>query len=104
MSDAVGHDINYISYAGVLGMTGPPGGPVCPPGVQVGDLGGATLLGIGILAALYSATTTGRGSRVEVAMYDAALAWTSIHAGEHWASGAVPDPGRMLLNGRYPCY
>jgi crotonobetainyl-CoA:carnitine CoA-transferase CaiB-like acyl-CoA transferase len=37
-------------------------------------------------------------------MYDAALAWTSIHAGEYWASGHVPDPGRMLLNGRYPCY
>ena len=37
-------------------------------------------------------------------MYDAALAWTSIHAGELWASGHVPDPGRMLLNGRYPCY
>ncbi len=104
MRDAAGHDINYISYAGVLGMTGPPGGPVCPPGVQVGDLGGATLLGIGMLAALYSAATTGQGSRVEVAMYDAALAWTSIHAGEYWASGHVPDPGRMLLNGRYPCY
>ena len=104
MRDAVGHDINYISYAGVVGMTGPPGGPVCPPGVQVGDLGGATLLGIGILAALYAATTTGQGSRVEVAMYDAALAWTSIHAGEHWASGQVPDPGRTLLNGKYPCY
>jgi crotonobetainyl-CoA:carnitine CoA-transferase CaiB-like acyl-CoA transferase len=104
MRDAAGHDINYISYAGVLGMTGPPGGPVCPPGVQVGDLGGATILGIGLLAALHGATTSGQGSHVEVAMYDAALAWTSIHAGEFWASGHVPDPGRMLLNGRYPCY
>jgi len=104
MRDIAGHDINYISYAGVLGMTGPPGGPVCPPGVQVGDLGGATILGIGLLAALYSADRTGRGSRVEVAMYDAALAWTSIHAGELWASGEVPDPGEMLLNGKYPCY
>jgi alpha-methylacyl-CoA racemase len=104
LSGVAGHDINYISYAGVLGMTGPPGGPVCPPGVQVGDLGGATILGIGLLAALYSAGRTGRGSLVEVAMYDAALAWTSIHAGEFWASGEVPNPGQMLLNGKYPCY
>lgn len=104
MRDAAGHDINYISYAGVLGMTGPPDGPLCPPGVQVGDLGGATMLGIGILAALYAASRTGRGSRVEVAMYDAALAWTSIHAGELWASGEVPNPGHMLLNGEFPCY
>lgn len=104
MRDAAGHDINYISYAGVLGMTGPPGGPVCPPGVQVGDLGGATVLGIGLLAALLSAARTGEGSRVEVAMYDAAVAWTSIHAGEYWASARVPDPGQTILNGRYPCY
>jgi alpha-methylacyl-CoA racemase len=104
MRDIAGHDINYISYAGVLDMTGPPGGPVCPPGVQVGDLGGATILGIGMLAALFAASRTGQGSRVEVAMYDAALAWTSIHAGELWASGEVPGPGQMLLNGKYACY
>ncbi len=104
MRDVAGHDISYISYAGVLGMTGPPGGPPCLPGVQVGDLGGASLLGIGLLAALYAAERTGRGSRVEVAMYDAALAWTSIHAGEYWASGRVPDPGSSLLGGGVPCY
>lgn len=104
MADVAGHDVNYISYAGVLGMTGPPGGPVCPPGVQVGDLGGAMMVAIGILAALHRAQMTGRGDQVEVSMYDAALAWTSIHAGEYWASGKTPDPGRMLLNGQYPCY
>lgn len=104
MRDAAGHDINYISYAGVLGMTGPAGGPVCQPGVQVGDLGGATMLGIGLLAALYDAARSGTGSHVEVAMYDAALAWTSIHAGEYWASGVAPDPGQVLLNGRWPSY
>jgi crotonobetainyl-CoA:carnitine CoA-transferase CaiB-like acyl-CoA transferase len=104
MRDVAGHDISYISYAGVLGMTGPPGGAPCPPGVQVGDLGGASLLGIGLLAALYAAERSGRGARVEVAMYDAALAWTSIHAGEYWAGGAVPGPGQALLNGGVPCY
>ena len=104
MAGVAGHDISYISYAGVLSMTGPPGGPVCPPGVQVADLGGATILGVGLLAALYRAGRTGRGSLVEVAMYDAALAWTSIHAGEFWASGQAPGPGQMLLNGKYPCY
>jgi crotonobetainyl-CoA:carnitine CoA-transferase CaiB-like acyl-CoA transferase len=104
LAQTAGHDLDYIAYAGVLGMTGPPGGPVCPPGVQVGDLGGASFLGIGILAALYAAQRTGAGRRVEVAMYDAALAWTSIHAGELWATGEVPGPGDTLLNGKYPCY
>lgn len=104
MRDAAGHDINYIARAGVLGMTGTPDGRLCMPGVQVGDLGGASLLGIGILAALHHATRTGEGMQVEVAMFDAAMAWTSIHAGEMWSSGSVPDPGHMLLNGKYPCY
>lgn len=104
MAAVAGHDINYIAYAGVLAITGPPGGPVCPPGVQVADLGGASFLGVGLLAALYRASRTGTGSRVEVALYDAALAWTSMHAGQYWATGQVPGPGDMLLNGGYPCY
>ena len=95
MRDAAGHDINYISYAGVLGMTGPPGGPVCQPGVQVGDLGGATMLGHRhARGALRRGAGPVPGSRVEVAMYDAALAWTSIHAGEYWAVGRRARPRR----------
>ena len=104
LRDVAGHDINYIAYAGVLGMTGPPGGPVCLPGVQVADLGGASLLGLGLLSALYAAERFGRGCHVEVAMFDAALAWTSIHAGEAWARGQAPQPGQDLLNGGVPCY
>ncbi len=104
MSQIAGHDINYLGYAGVLGMTGAGGGPPALPGVQVADLGGASLLGIGLLAALFSARQSGRGRKVEVSMYDAALSWTSVHAGEYWASGQPTDPGQALLTGRYPCY
>jgi crotonobetainyl-CoA:carnitine CoA-transferase CaiB-like acyl-CoA transferase len=104
MRDAPGHDINYISYAGVLGMTGSPGGPPCPPGVQVGDIGGASVLGIGLLAALYRSALTGRGEHVEVAMYDVALAWTSVHAGRLFAVGGRAEPGGLRLNGLLPCY
>ncbi|MHB8795058.1 MAG: CaiB/BaiF CoA transferase family protein [Candidatus Nanopelagicales bacterium] len=104
LRDVAGHDLNYIAYAGVLGITGTRAGEVAVPGVQVGDLGGATILGMGILAALVRAARTGEGSRVEVSMYDAALAWTSIHAGDYFASGASPRPGSMPLNGLLPCY
>ena len=104
MSAAGGHDVDYLAYAGVLGMTGPPGGPPALPGVQVADLGGASLLGIGLLAALYRAQRSGRGAHVEVAMYDAALAWTSVHAAAAWATGASPGPGGSVLSGLLPCY
>jgi alpha-methylacyl-CoA racemase len=104
MSAAGGHDVDYLAYAGVLGMTGPPGGPPSLPGVQVADLGGASMLGIGLLAALYRAQVTGRGAHVEVAMYDAALAWTSVHAAAVWATGSSPGPGGSVLSGLLPCY
>ncbi|HEV7679061.1 MAG TPA: CaiB/BaiF CoA-transferase family protein [Candidatus Dormibacteraeota bacterium] len=104
MRDAAGHDINYIAYAGVLGMTGPAGGPPVPPGVQVGDVGGASVLGIGLLASLYRAALSGQGEHVEVAMYDVAMAWTSIHAGGAIAGGSRGEPAGMRLNGLLPCY
>lgn len=104
LRSAAGHDVDYLAYAGVLAMTGPPGGPPSMPGVQVADLGGASLLGVGLLAALVRAQRTGRGAHVEVAMYDAALAWTSVHAAATWASGRSPGPGGSLLSGLLPCY
>jgi alpha-methylacyl-CoA racemase len=104
LSSAGGHDVDYLAYAGVLGMTGPPGGPPSLPGVQVADLGGASLLGIGLLSALYRAQRSGRGAHVEVAMYDAALAWTSVHAAVAWSTGSSPGPGGSVLSGLLPCY
>ena len=104
MRTAAGHDVDYLAYAGVLAMTGPPGGPPSMPGVQVADLGGASLLGIGLLAALVRAQRTGEGAHVEVAMYDAALAWTSVHAAATWASGRSPGPAGSILSGLLPCY
>ena len=58
-----GHDINYISYAGILGLTARKG--ECPvlPGVQIGDVsGGALYAVIGILMALMGVKQTGKGN------------------------------------------
>jgi crotonobetainyl-CoA:carnitine CoA-transferase CaiB-like acyl-CoA transferase len=104
LSATAGHDIDYIAYSGVLGMSGDASGRPALPGVQIADLGGASLLGIGLLAALLAARASGRGCEVEVSMYDTALSWTSVHAGEYWADGTVPRPSDTLLNGRDPCY
>src|SRR5438046_2731280 len=49
--DRVGHDVNYLGFAGVIGLTGPAGGPPVIPGVQIADIGGGTLMAaVGILA------------------------------------------------------
>lgn len=103
--DAAGHDLNYIGRAGILSITGTrDGGPVIP-GVQIGDLAGGALLGLaGLLAALLRSARSGEGEHIDVSMTDGAFALLSVHLGDYFASGVVPGPERMLLNGCYPCY
>jgi alpha-methylacyl-CoA racemase len=105
LRDVAGHDLNYIGRAGILSITGTRDGRPAIPGVQIGDLGGGSLLAVaGLLAALVRATRTGEGEHVDVSMTDGSFALLSVHLGDYFASGAVPAPERMLLNGGYPCY
>jgi len=100
-----GHDVNYLSLAGVIGMTGTRDGRPGIPGVQVADLAGGSLLGItGLLAAVIQRERTGRGQFVDVSMFHGAFSLaTMVFAGVE--SGLErPEPGKMLLNGRFPCY
>ena len=68
LSQAAGHDINYISLSGVLHAIGPRAHPV-PPLNVVGDMGGgAMFLAVGILAAILESRTSGKGQVIDVAM------------------------------------
>ncbi len=105
LSREPGHDLNYAARAGITSITGPAGGVPTLPGVQIADLGGGALMSnVGILAALYRAATTGEGDYLDIAMTDGAFAWTSIWMGDHFATGEVPEAGKMMLNGNSPCY
>jgi crotonobetainyl-CoA:carnitine CoA-transferase CaiB-like acyl-CoA transferase len=105
LAAAAGHDINYIGRAGLLSITGHAGERPALPGVQIGDLGGGSLMScVGILAALHHARATGEGDHVDVSITDGAFAWLSIHAGAYFADGKVPGPEGMLLNGSLPAY
>jgi len=76
-----GHDINYLSIAGVLGAIGRRGEAPVPPLNLVADFGGGgMLLAMGVLAAVYERTHSDRGQVVDAAMVDgAALLTTMIH-------------------------
>jgi alpha-methylacyl-CoA racemase len=103
--DRAGHDLNYLGYAGAASITGPRGGPPVVLGVQVGDLGGGGLLGaMGIAAALFERERTGTGRFVDTSMMDGAFSWLSMHLGAFLASGQVPGPAAMHLNGAHACY
>jgi len=98
LSSQAGHDINYISIAGVLGAMKRTGERPLFPLNLVGDFGGGgMLLAFGVLAALLHARATGEGQVVDAAMVDgASLLSTLIHG--LGASGMWGEPGTNLLD------
>ena len=102
--DRVGHDLTYLGYGGVLGLTGEADGPPVVPAVQIGDLGGGATAALGIAAALLERSRTGRGRFVDVSMLDGVVSWLMIHAGAYLATGEEPERGRMPLSGGSACY
>ncbi len=102
--DRVGHDVNYLGYAGVLEHIGTAGGAPVIPGVQIADIGGGALMAtIGILAAVIARGQTGRGQLVDIAMLDGAAMWSVYPLLLHQL-GQAPQRGRTQLTGHHPCY
>lgn len=103
--DRVGHDINYLGYAGVLNFIGEAGRAPVIPGVQIADLaGGALMATVGILAAVIARQQTGTGQLVDIAMLDGSLACNAYHILMWFIQGQLPQRGAEQLTGRYPCY
>lgn len=73
MAQAAGHDINYIALSGALHSYGRKGEKPTFPVNAVGDFGGGgMMLAFGVVAAILSARTTGKGQVVDCAMVDGA--------------------------------
>ena len=103
--DRVGHDINYLGYAGVLDMIGESGRPPAIPGVQIADMaGGGMTAAIGILLALVSRGKTGQGQYVDISMTDSMVGLLPVAM--YWKSlmGQTPPRGDNMLSHRYACY
>ncbi|HSR09889.1 MAG TPA: CaiB/BaiF CoA-transferase family protein, partial [Thermodesulfobacteriota bacterium] len=86
--DLAGHDINYIGIGGILGLTGPKGGPPAIPGIQIADLvaGGVNAV-IGIMAALMARDRIGRGQFVDISMLDGVVSLLPDAAALFFAEG-----------------
>ena len=102
LATAAGHDINYISLSGALGMIGRSGQPPTPPLNLVGDFGGGgMLLAFGLVCGLMEAGRTGTGQVVDAAMIDgSALLMLPFFGGR-----LPPSPrGTNLLDSGAPFY
>src|SRR3954464_8390593 len=99
MAPVAGHDINYLSVAGVLGAIAREGErPLFPLNLVADFGGGGMLLALGVVSAVLEARSSGEGQVVDAAMVDgSALLSTMFHAMRQ--AGLWSDvPGTNLLD------
>ena len=105
LADAVGHDGNYASLAGVIATIGERDGPPSIPLNLIADFGGGgAYLAMGLLAALLETGRSSKGQVVDAAMVDGAASlmtmFYGLHAGGFWQD----QRGSNILDGAAPFY
>jgi crotonobetainyl-CoA:carnitine CoA-transferase CaiB-like acyl-CoA transferase len=108
--DYPAYDMIAQAYAGVMDITGWPGGPPTKTGPAITDFGNPLHLTVGVLAALRYRDKTGRGQWVDCAQFDCAT-WFAVleQFNEYMVTGKEsPVMGRQgnrhPLIAPYNCY
>jgi crotonobetainyl-CoA:carnitine CoA-transferase CaiB-like acyl-CoA transferase len=91
-ADKGGFDLIAQGFAGLMSITGEPGGPPLKPGNSVADINAGILAATGILAAYAHKLKTGQGQVVDTSLMEAALQQTYWHAAIYFATGRSPQP------------
>jgi len=105
LSRTAGHDINYLAMTGALHAIAQEGRPPTVPLNLIGDYAGGTMfLALGMVSAILSARTSGRGQVVDAAIVDGVASLMGLfHA--YLATGTWQDrPASNLLDGAAPFY
>ncbi|MHA7283168.1 CaiB/BaiF CoA transferase family protein [Arthrobacter sp. TMS2-4] len=85
-----GYDLIAQAMAGVMSITGEPGGRPVKSGLPVADLGAGLFCAVGILAAWHSSKETGEGQYLETSLFESTLALSVWESTEFWTTGAAP--------------
>jgi crotonobetainyl-CoA:carnitine CoA-transferase CaiB-like acyl-CoA transferase len=103
--DLVGHDINYISIGGLLGLTGHSNGTPVIPGVPIADFAaGGMVAAIDILAALRERDRIGKGQYADVSLTDGIVGMMSVWINPYLSWGVLSKRGETWLGGKWPWY
>jgi len=103
--DLVGHDINYISIGGALGIIGSSDGtPSIPYNIIADFAAGGMNAAFSIVAALVARSSSGKGQSIDISMSDGVAYLLAASTGEYLRDGTVARPGKMTLNGGAPYY
>src|SRR4029079_17703751 len=105
-ADKAGFDLIAQGFAGIMSVTGEPGWPPAKSGTSVADINAGILAALGVVAALVSRATTGRGQLVETSLMEAAVQQTYWQAALFFATGrnAGPTGSAHLLTAPYQAF
>ena len=101
------YDLLIQSEAGVLSVTGTPDEQV-KVGISIVDISAGMYAYSGILTALYQREKTGKGTRVDVTMFESLAEWMShplnyTHFGGKAPKRSGPDHATIVPYGRFKC-
>ncbi|MGP1275479.1 MAG: CaiB/BaiF CoA transferase family protein [Caulobacterales bacterium] len=99
------HDLTVQAMAGLVDLNrGLEDGKPASPNMPVADMAASLMALSAVLMALYRRHETGRGDYIDMAMYDAALAWTPNVTGPVFAENAHPPVKDMRSFGGAAMY
>ncbi|MCZ2257711.1 CaiB/BaiF CoA transferase family protein [Sporosarcina sp. G11-34] len=100
LKNQAGHDINYLSLAGVSSYSFRKDQAPVPAGVQVADIAGGSMPAvIGILAAAYNREKTGEGQSIDISLTDVSFSLNAMYGSGYLVGGVEPEAESLLLNG-----
>jgi crotonobetainyl-CoA:carnitine CoA-transferase CaiB-like acyl-CoA transferase len=103
-ADRPGHDLNYVSVAGLLAADRRDA-VTSLPGVFMADVGGGAMHAvIGMLAALLGRARHGQGETIDISMHEASLYWLMLPAARELVEGAGHAVGELPTFGGHACY
>lgn len=88
--DEPGYDILIQAMAGVMSITGEPDGLPMKVGVAISDITAGLFASNAILAALFAREKTGRGDRIDIALFDSTIAWLANVGSNYLTTNTVP--------------
>ena len=91
-ADKGGFDLIAQGFAGIMSITGEPGGAPAKSGTSIADINAGILAALGIVSALVSRATTGRGQMVETSLMEAAIQQTYWQSAIFFATGENSGP------------
>ncbi|MEM7547925.1 MAG: CoA transferase [Pseudomonadota bacterium] len=90
-TNAPGYDPLMQAAGGIMSVTGEADRPPVRVGVSIVDMGSGMWAAIGVLAALYRRTSTGRGGIIDGSLYETAVTWVANQAAMVQVDGRNPE-------------